>query len=652
MIKKNYLLILVVIIFVLIYRNILLPSNLSSGDFVYYFPQTIKEILPFAAWDARHGGLGASVFPRLWIEGYFTSTVKLAQFMPWYIYERLFWFWPILIFLFLSPYLLAKKIFKENYYSIFASLIYSTNTYILLILGGGQVGVALSYAIAPLVVLFCLKLFFYREISLRNSVIFGLLFAVLAMFDLRIAYVSGLGIVLVVLFSFFIVYKHNVKKFLKDAPYLLLVPGAISLFYHAYWILPILISRSNPIAQIGSDYTSVSSAIFFSFAKMENSFSLLHPNWPDNVFGKIYFLRPYFLLLPLISYSSLLFLKNKTKETRIIVLFVLIGLLGVFLAKGATDPFGNIYILLFEKFPGFQMFRDPTKWYILISLSYSILIPFALFNIASYFKGKKYIKPLVFIFFVVFWMFLIREFVNKNAGTFKNHMIAYDYNVFAANLTKDNTFYRTLWVLSVQRYGFSSQTHPAIGLSEVNSKNIPIGEFFREANAQNFLRQTGVRYVVVPIDSEKEIFLTDRIYDNKIRNNDIQILNAVPYLKRIEGYQDLAIYEIKNSLPHFYTDKEIGVTPFYRSPTEYKLNINNMSGEKLIFSDTYDPNWVLISNGKQIGSIKFNNFNSFNIQNIHGFIEIVYSPQKYVWVGLIVSLLTIAGSILILIKKR
>jgi len=72
-----------------------------------------------------------------------------------------------------------------------------------------------------------------------------------------------------------------------------------------------------------------------TYSKFENTISLLQPNWPENIFGKAYFMRPEFLILPMLAFSALLFIHKAQKEKReLIVFFVIIGLLGAFLAKG------------------------------------------------------------------------------------------------------------------------------------------------------------------------------------------------------------------------------------------------------------------------------------------------------------------------------
>lgn len=54
--------------------------------------------------------------------------------------------------------------------------------------------------------------------------------------------------------------------------------------------------------------------------------------------------------------------------------FALLALLGVFLSKQVAPPGGVIYKILFEYFPGFSAFREASKFFVLIAMSYSVMI--------------------------------------------------------------------------------------------------------------------------------------------------------------------------------------------------------------------------------------------------------------------------------------
>src|SRR4030042_1446903 len=91
-----------------------------------------------------------------------------------------------------------------------------------------------------------------------------------------------------------------------------------------------------------------------------------------------------------------------------IFFLVLLGLTGAFLAKGAQEPFGRIYNLMFANIPGFILFRDPTKFYVLTALSYAVLIPLTIELLSE--KFHKYrLKTFLTVIFLGFWIITIRQ---------------------------------------------------------------------------------------------------------------------------------------------------------------------------------------------------------------------------------------------------
>ncbi len=60
---------------------------------------------------------------------------------------------------------------------------------------------------------------------------------------------------------------------------------------------------------LDNDLTNPGMLHFLSFADFSHTLAFLHPNWPENLFGKVYFLQPEFLLLPVIAFSALFFVK-------------------------------------------------------------------------------------------------------------------------------------------------------------------------------------------------------------------------------------------------------------------------------------------------------------------------------------------------------
>ena len=387
-----------------------------------------------------------------------------------------------------------------------------------MVIGGGQIpGVGMAYSILPFVIYAFLNVFENLEgkssIKVFNySLIASLFLSLQLLFDIRIAYVT-----LVAIFAYWIikiVESKNFKYFLESFVFVFLIPGLLFLLIHAFWIIPTIVSHQNPVEQLGSAYSSLDAVKFFSFAKLEDSISLLHPNWPENIFGKTGFLKPEFLILPLLAYSSLLFI-SKIKEQKAktyILYFAILGLLGAFLAKGVNEPFGNIYLWMFDHLPGFIIFRDPTKWYALVALSYSILIPFSIWKIYEWIKSKNklYFQNLFLLFIVFCLLYLIRPALfGQLTGTFKSTQMPQDYVRLEKFLSPQNNFSRTLWIPTTQRFGYYSNSHPAIPAQNFY-KTIDYSQILknlRMSEAQELFQEAGVKFVIVPYDSQGEIFI-------------------------------------------------------------------------------------------------------------------------------------------------
>ena len=173
-------------------------------------------------------------------------------------------------------------------------------------------GVAMAYALAPLVLTQFIKL--RDHATFRRAIITGLSLSLMVLFDPRIVYVLMFGVVIYWIIACIL----NRKPFFPTCLYGI-VPFILAGFVHAFWILPILIFRVNPIESLGSAYSSIASVKFFSFGDFSHALALLHPNWPENMFGKVYFLQPEFLLIPLLALSSLFFIKQKSDNRKMIL---------------------------------------------------------------------------------------------------------------------------------------------------------------------------------------------------------------------------------------------------------------------------------------------------------------------------------------------
>jgi hypothetical protein len=629
-----------ILVLLVVYRGWLGLAPLSAGDWSFHFSEEVAHFFMFpSSWRvAFGGGLGGNGVFLAGLETYFLATARILYQLtglPWAVSERILWYIPFLLVGAGSSIYLVRTVFPNLMLWWLTPIIFLTNTYILMITGGGQMGIAMAYAVAPLVLAQFIKLFDHP--TTRRGIITGLILSLMVLFDPRITYVLMIGVLLWWLVS------RSKPTFVFALPFLCTV------FIHAFWILPLLVFRVNPIESLGGAYNSVASVKFFSFADFSHALSLLHPNWPENLFGKVYFLQPEFLVIPILAFSSLFFIKQKSDNRKLITFFALLALLGVFLSKGANPPAGGIYLWLFAHVPGFNVFRDPTKLYLLTAIAYSILIPAALERI-----GKK----VLVIVFVLFWLFTIRQSVTGQlGGTFASHTVPSEYEVLKSVINQPD-YFRTFWVPHVGRYGFSTYTHPSIDAGSVLNTSSPSAmlTWIDSDEGKHQLARWSVRYVVLPYDSQGEIFLDDRKYSEKERNVFQKALDSSPDLikKIIPGITTkMSVYEMMDYNDHLWVeDQNVKLTWRMISPTSYAVSISGLDRPaRLIFSESFDPYWQLDIGDSTIRSQKTeDSLNSFSLPALataSGTLE--YLPQRYVWSGMVISALTIIGIIVVFI---
>ena len=689
----------IVIIFIVIF--FVFPGyfglkNISAGDAGFYFLDGLKEFFIFPyLWSLD--GLGnysslLSPFP------YFVLLMKMLSLFnfSWSVVERIAWYWPFLILSVFSSRFLLKTILPETKFKFLASFVYLFNTYILMIIGGGQISIALAYAITPLMLGLFIRLVNYLvtncEVRVKEAVIAGVVLALQISFEPRIALIALIAVGVYLIFQLFSC-KLRIEDYwllTKGLAKSMGIPLVIVFLLHFYWILPTIVLRKESYAP---GLSSASWVKFLSFAKFSNSLSLLHPNWPENIFGKTYFMRPEFIILPILAFSSLLFInysvanyglrgKNR-KSSRFIVrnsailFFAFLGLIGAFLAKGSNPPWGEVYVWLFKNVPGMNLFRDASKFYVLVALSYSILIPFSVAEIFSRLR-RKFGKSAAIGFVVLVvgcLLFLIRPaWSGQLGGTFKARQVPQEYLDFKDFISNQSGFFRTFWISKRQRFGFYSNNHPAVDAESFATGSICRKPFcslkkempkrWRQNCSSNdrcyvrelsyflnpktavILSQMAVKYVIVPLDPEGEIFLASRKYSSQQRQEVEEFLDTIPWLKKIDVGGKIAVYELPRFKDHFFAVG--GGKPEIKwqmiNPAKYKVEVENANQPfKLVFSETYDELWQAKIGSRMISSRPFNQvLNSFEIPRADNLeIEVYFAPQKYVYYGGVVSLATL-----------
>lgn len=648
---------------VLIFKSWFSNGYLSSGDAPFYYPQNAIQISNFPMlW--KNEGIGyysLQTYPFF----YMSYAVRILSILniPFPLIERIIWFFPFIIISTFSSIYLYKILFPISKCFFLSPLIYLLNSYSLIIIGGGQISIALSYAIAPLIMGLFIKN--AQKSSLRLIILNSIMLSLQLSFEPRICILT-LGIVfLYYLFNF----SLNLHKYILFIPIII-----ITFLLHFFWILPsiILLVLNHKTQFYLPEVVKNDWLAFLNFTRFSKAISFLHPNWPENIFGKSNFMQPEFLLLPILAFCSLLFV-SKNKIYKQIIFFSFLALFGAFLAKGINPPFGEIYRFLYNNFPGFNMFRDSTKFYLFSAISYSILIPFSIDQIyltlqkiirklkltVKQFLVMKHIPDMFLLLITCCLLLLIKPaWSGELNGTFKSKKIPNEYQEVNNFIFKQKNFFRTLWIPAFVRYGYYDNDHPAINgyyLFNVSDPFKLVNILEKTKDIEKKLRLLSIKYIILPTDINGEYFSKDWKFNPEAKEKFDHKIDKIPYLKNKKQIGDIIIYEISNPKDHFWLEN--GKMLIYKmiNPTKYEVSgFSNSKNNILVLSETYNSLWSLKTNGENISSErKYERLNSFRIYQKGKFKGIVeFTPQKYVYYGLAISILTLIIAIILLIIKK
>src|SRR4030042_2177748 len=156
--KYFFVLLLLVCFIAVIYRNFLGNKLFFGGDF--YFPAKASGIFQndnrISVWNpATAAGLGINRIQTLPYDIYsqILPQKALSAGISPVLIQKLFFILPYFFISYLSSLYFCSVLFRGNQtVKIIAPLIYMTNSYILMIVSGGQLGIALAYASVPAVI--------------------------------------------------------------------------------------------------------------------------------------------------------------------------------------------------------------------------------------------------------------------------------------------------------------------------------------------------------------------------------------------------------------------------------------------------------------------------------------------------------------------
>lgn len=605
----------------LYWRWFFTPAIFTWGDWGFYLPLTARQFftLPFIWNDAFLGfvDIGLSLYP---VSKLFYGLLSFAFSST--IVDRIIFFFPSIIGSVIGSYLLLKYVSRSRSGAIVGGLLYSFNTYFLLI-RTGHLTLATAFALAPLGLLLFIKSL--DRSDCRLAVYCGLTSVISSFYEVRAFYLIAW---IYFLYAIYYVFTHRftIRSFLYLA-----VVGLITALLNFYWLFAL--SGSGGVLN-----SSLFTRPLFGTREMNilKAITLFHS--PDPQLA----IPIYYWLLPTAAFVGLYL----GRKNRFLSFFALIALIGIFFTKLTGEPFGFLYPWLYAHLPGFNLFRESSKFFFLVALGYSALIA----QLVASFSKHWTIKLLTIAAICV----IMSPFPSVIQGTLGKLMtprsVPSSYVAINNFIASQPGYFRTLYLPQDSRWAAWTHLHPKLStrslvnqewylLNNYTSTGLDYSEFAKVTGiltkpfSDSLLDAAAVKYIVVPpADDANE----DNFYQEYTRSQFIELLDTLPFLTKIPSFiPDMTLYENEGYSSLF------SVPSTFINPTRYDISPAKTS---FTFSQMYHPGWVATdAQGIDYPSTPDSfGLTVFQLPPTVTSVTVHFQPQRKLYVGLAISLASAA----------
>lgn len=459
----------------IILRDVLLGSGLViTGDAAFPLKPQVFVFRSFYVWYPYHylGWLNTQVarFPIhvMWSLPTFVGLSPELSQKLWYL------------FLFITPalsmYYFSGIIVRERLAKLTSAFFYMVNPIMLGRSLGGSVFFLASYAVLPFVFAFYFKAL--KTDKVKYSLIMGLVLAFAISCSVHILYMIAFVFLLHIFYS--IVFRRKILEIAKIIK-MLMISGSTCFAVSFFWLFFLFIrspfgkSQVWPLGQLFYNSTHTS---LLNVVRLLGGLNLVQKGF---TYG--YLSMKGIVLFIIVLVCSLLLLLMVALgwifrwKDEIVGFLFLTTLASIFLGKGPNAPFGDLFIQIYLRVPGFgTLFRDPSKFLIFVALSYAVLIGVALEEIFK--RGVVVIDKIESVFEAGFLtLHISKKNLFKVVSTLFVTLLIFTYSYpmflgFYGNLTpitvpteyletsdwlsNQNEEFRTYWVPSLSDYIFST----------------------------------------------------------------------------------------------------------------------------------------------------------------------------------------------------
>lgn len=522
--------------------------------------------------------------------------------------------WPIVILAGISSYIIVRYITRSNIAGFVGSFILAYNTYFLGINSQGHLLLTIAFIFGVF------SLYFFVKLLAERKMIFAFFTAIflfiVGSYDLRSFYIV-FGIQVLYLIYYFIFVKNFLKKRYVKELITIVFPLVVVIPLSFYWLLPTL------FANMLTDNAQLGRIISFSeFYKIQHAISLHFPFWTglEPSWDQAHPIPWYFWMYPIFAVAGL-WVNRRNKN---IVFFGIIALIGIVLTKQVHIPFPNLYNLLYDNIPGFNAFREASKFYFLIALGYAVLIGSFIAYIWKNWNNNNwqvYGKYIFTLGIVLIALWNAKPIITGEIKSlFVPRTIPGDMITTKDFIFNQKEYFRTFWIHPSNHWRITTNNHPRIDpdntiqgvwsqyLESNYTRTTPKGQIVMESMQQpvmnDLLDLHSVKYVFLHLDDPGTDDYIAESYEMP-RQYFLDEIEKLDYLQPIDiGTEQILAYENENYRPHIYTTTqkdELGASIEFSpvshnqiNPSEYRLTLNNLKEPVyLYFTDTYHSDWKL-----------------------------------------------------------
>lgn len=499
---------------------------------------------------------------------------------------------PLLIAL-ISSYLVARRITGSPIASFISSIIYSFNPAVLTRYLQAHIGILVGYALFPFLLLSALILFDQKQLFSRRVIHFLALAVIISFISaLQVHFLLLTFLLLVVYIVLHAIMARSALRWFKNLTVVLgifflvlvlILPLTLHvLVFSRFRVAPSLVSMEHVY--------SLSQEVYF-----RNLFRLVGESGPGFLSDIGYYSNsPWTLLgflMPIIAFAIFLSRRSsypasntqrpKSTENRQLIIFLFVlALLGIFLATGTTY-FPKVYLWLYLNIPFFYAFRESSKFLILASLGYALLVGIAIRNIGLRNKKKRSLRSRIRRFVVGNGRLLVAIPMIAGQLTFSWPMFTGDFMIYSLHpkyeisedfdnlgrwLDSQKDFFRVI-ILPYDDFMFHIWRHvsnkPVVSLDmrslRVSPEAYQYSVFVHDvlcqgkiADLSNLLALTSTKYVITRDNAPKtKSFYTSERFDFSSPKFK-KLLNSSENFEEIQSFGDYTIYRNKDFKEHIF----------------------------------------------------------------------------------------------------